>query len=727
MTRPPTSPSPSSEPLFTPAGIIPTDEQRNIQTCRARHVIAMANAGAAKTTTLALRIAESVTRGVWPESIVALTFSGEAARVLKARLVEIGLDEKLARRIRCTTFEEFAQQVLGDFEGGQAPFLASHDAVAPHVRAAVRKLQLENSMRRAPRELWLPEHNDQIFEFLTLAGQLKARLVKPGVEDGESIGERAGFLDLPESVFLLYCLMEAERAGHGDAPRWRAGFDATYDLACMLTSEDCAIELPAFRIVVVDELQDMNPASYAVLEHLLARGNAFFTGAGDFDQVIHRWAGADVNFIRTRFGQGWRSVESLPLTRTYRHGPVLALVTAALKDKEVVSGRRHETRLQLETYATQRDGAGRLAACILDWTKRGGRPDACAVILRAPYQSIHIENALLEAGIGWRVEGLESYLLRSEILMLRGVIAFALEDYESIPGVEKRLQVLQALLFWQQFEWGADRRDDDALKTAAAQPELFDAFLKGKLLKPQTRADKKAAGMSGDAEITSEFHFLEKLAQLRKSGRHHEANALANIRRAESETVDESPAQRNARARLERTLAMLRAAPPDEPAHALLERAVDMLALKSVARQLFIAPSTAAMVARSIDGFIDAARRNAMSLRDFAGWLRKAEVKASRLRASATVLLCTVEAAKGQEFEAVMLPFLEDGAFPMTGCDAAEERNRFYVALTRVRDELTLFVPESAPRVSPYVAAMKIDRARARGSLQLDAQTGFQD
>ena len=46
-------------------GIAP-DEQIAIQTSRARHVIAMANAGAAKTTTLALRIAESITRGVWP-------------------------------------------------------------------------------------------------------------------------------------------------------------------------------------------------------------------------------------------------------------------------------------------------------------------------------------------------------------------------------------------------------------------------------------------------------------------------------------------------------------------------------------------------------------------------------------------------------------------------------------------------------------------------------------
>ena len=114
--------------------------------------------------------------------------------------------------------------------------------------------------------------------------------------------------------------------------------------------------------MIVDELQDMNPATYVVLEHLLARGKAFFTGAGDFDQVIHRWAGADVNFIRSQFGQGWRNVESLPLTRTYRHGPVMALATAALKNKAVVSGRPHETRLRLVPYADPRDAADKVVA-----------------------------------------------------------------------------------------------------------------------------------------------------------------------------------------------------------------------------------------------------------------------------------------------------------------------------------------------------------------------------
>jgi superfamily I DNA/RNA helicase len=165
---------------------------------------------------------------------------------------------------------------------------------------------------------------------------------------------------------------------------------------------------------------------------------------------------------------------------------------------------------------------------------------------------------------------------------------------------------------------------------------------------------------------------------------------------------------------------MLRAAPADAPAHALLERAVDMLQLRRVARDIFIAPSRALMVTRSIEGFIDASRRRNLSLRDFAHWLRKAEVREARLRAAGSVLLCTVEAAKGQEFQAVMLPYLEAGAFPMAGCDRAEESNRFYVAITRVRDELT-FTSRGSRAGQPLRRGDAGRQGRRPGRLQVDA------
>ena len=54
---------------FIPAGITPTDEQRNIQGSRHRTSLVIANAGAAKTTTLALRIGEAISRGMAPEDL----------------------------------------------------------------------------------------------------------------------------------------------------------------------------------------------------------------------------------------------------------------------------------------------------------------------------------------------------------------------------------------------------------------------------------------------------------------------------------------------------------------------------------------------------------------------------------------------------------------------------------------------------------------------------------
>ena len=722
MTR--TMPPSASEtarttPRFQPKGFAPTGEQTEIQTHNARHVIAMANAGAAKTTTLALRIAESITRGVAPEHIVVLTFSAEAARVLQRRLIEIGLESRLARRVRCTTFDEFARDTLRDIEGRETPFLETFEAVAPHVRAAVAELQRLNALRASPRELWLPEHNAQIADFLKIARQLKTQLVRSTLDEDETVVGRADALDIPEGAFSLYRQLEKERAGDGDGCDWRTGFDATYDLACLLSDgESPPPALPKYRVVIVDELQDMNPASYACLEQLLAQGQAFFTGAGDFDQVIHRWAGADVNFIRSHFGSGWRSVKRLTLTMTFRHGPAMALATAALKAKAVVSGRDHAARIEVERYVDGDDAARLTVARVLDWQQRGRRLDDCAIILRSADESIAIENALLEAGIGCRVEGMERYFLRPEVLMLRGVIAFALEDYESIPGVDKRLQVLQALELWQELSWATSRIDD--LKTAATQPELFDAFLHGRLLKPQTAADQAAAALSADEEEEAAQRLLSLATRLRREGRGAEANVLLAQQHRAAHTVSETPAQHYARLRLANALEILRAAPADEAAHLSLERAVRTLDLKQVAQRIFIDPASAEVVVRSIAGFIDSARRLGRPLREFAQWLHDAEEKVAELRKHKTVLLCTVEAAKGQEFGAVILPVLEEGRFPLAGCDRTEESNRFYVATTRMRDELTLLLPADAARASPFVAAMKLDRAVERGRLQLD-------
>ena len=71
---------------FVVRGIVPTAEQSAIQIAPENTIIIEANAGAAKTTTLALRMAESWTRGVQPRDCLALTYTDEAREALTLAL-----------------------------------------------------------------------------------------------------------------------------------------------------------------------------------------------------------------------------------------------------------------------------------------------------------------------------------------------------------------------------------------------------------------------------------------------------------------------------------------------------------------------------------------------------------------------------------------------------------------------------------------------------------------
>ncbi|MGE8588105.1 MAG: UvrD-helicase domain-containing protein, partial [Alcaligenes sp.] len=115
----------SPAPQFVPAGFVPTEEQARIQTSRSRTSLVIANAGAAKTTTLALRIGEALTRGLPPEDILALTFTDEARQVLQTRLVDVGIAYNTARRVNVLTVEEYAQRVLAKVEDGKPESLPS--------------------------------------------------------------------------------------------------------------------------------------------------------------------------------------------------------------------------------------------------------------------------------------------------------------------------------------------------------------------------------------------------------------------------------------------------------------------------------------------------------------------------------------------------------------------------------------------------------------------------
>jgi DNA helicase-2/ATP-dependent DNA helicase PcrA len=705
---------------FTPVGIVPTPEQVEIQTCRNRSIIVMASAGAAKTTTLALRIAESIARNFSPSSIIALTFSKEAATVLKDRLLVLGLNRVQASAVTIETFEEFAKRVLREhIEYSSPSYAETAEAVAQYVRKAVDNIRQRNELRSTPQEIWLPESNEQIADALRLIRRIKGRFILPRIpeeETSESYEERH---NIDHAILTLYREIERTRFDPNGECYWRQNFDAIFDLAQYLDAiPKTQDQLPPYRVIMVDELQDMNPATAYCLDKLIAcsreryQGKAYFTGVGDFDQVIHHWSGADIGFIRQHYIESLAT--KLRLSKTFRHGAAMTYATGAQKNKTITTGREVRSEITLLKYAkgNKIEAAGRVIEAIKRWHKEGHPLKECAIILRNPHQSVYVENALLEAGIGWRLQGLVSYLTRPEILMLRGLIAYALDDYESIPSSQQRFDVLKSLVFWQELGWSENRVE--YLKDYEITAQRYVTFFDESFFKPQTRGDRKASLLSEEEEGEQALERMEWLAELKRQGRHEEANALVQLREQQAEEdkiIEDSPVRRNARERLKLAVDVLKTALVEQSAEEVISQVIDCLDIRRVARRLFIDPMTAQNAVHSMKGFVAAARQQGGSVREFAVWLRQAEEHAAKLRTSQTVLMTTIDSAKGNEYPHVIMPFLENDDFPLRNADVEEERNRFYVAITRMRDALSLVVPAETERVSTFVKDMKIDKA----------------
>ena len=133
--------APVNLPRFIARDLIPTQEQTRIQLARDKVVLVEANAGAAKTTTLALRIGEALARKLAPELILALTFTPQARDVMRARLIEIGIPEASAARIAIMTFEDFAAKVLARSEGDCVEQCTQARQLTQYALAAIDQVQ----------------------------------------------------------------------------------------------------------------------------------------------------------------------------------------------------------------------------------------------------------------------------------------------------------------------------------------------------------------------------------------------------------------------------------------------------------------------------------------------------------------------------------------------------------------------------------------------------------
>lgn len=649
---PPAVTEPASLPdlLYVPQRFEPTEEQQRIQAARARHVLIEANAGAAKTTTLALRIAQALQRGADPAMILALTYTEPAVQALRAQLRWVGLAAEQVDAIRVQTFESFSTAMLEDLEGGRSLALQRLEQIKPYLLRAIERAQTLPGERH-PDELCVDGSPAALAEgllrtFAVLKGRMLIELQAADEAMSPALAEELGFDYLSLRVRSAYEFIR--RGGHPDRPEFRFEGDACYDLARALLMEELSPEgsplALGLALIVVDEMHDTNRAMFTVLKALLnANRRAAFVGVGDRDQVIHSQAGADATFMHDCFVQEIGKPLRLPLTASHRFGSELAQMVGRLAHNKPYAAALHcATEVEPLPCESPRVMAQMVARLAREHMAQTLRKDL-RILLRRPAQSILIERELLKLGVDYRVDGFAPFLRRPEVLLVRGLYAYCSGDFSGFASKPLREQTLAALmLFAGALIESSELRQVDAVTAqrqaiaeATEHPQGMRDFIEGQVLRNASpRALKRLRAAMAVMESGDLQHFGNSFGL---------------------------------------------ALEPEGLARSVLVRKEDVQQVRDNINQLL-----QSIVAEG-EGLAEAFRV-----------LHQQDQIQARMRLNTRVTLSSIESAKGLEFDHVLIPYLSRGEF-VGDVSAAENRNLLYVAMTRARQRLTLAYKADSP------------------------------
>ncbi|HEX9187029.1 MAG TPA: UvrD-helicase domain-containing protein [Vicinamibacteria bacterium] len=398
-----------------------------------------------------------------------------------------------------------------------------------------------------------------------------------------------------------------------------------------------------FPYVLVDEYQDTNRPQYELVRHL-AGPDGNLTVVGDEDQSIYSWRGADISNILD-FEHDFPGARVFRLEENYRSSQRILDAAGALVARNVrrkgktlraVKGAGDPVRLHeaLDEYQEAAWVTERIAAL-----RSRGR---VAVLFRMNAQSRLFEEGLLRLRIPYLVLGGVGFYERKEVKDILAYLRLVQNPRDAV-AFRRVVNVPPRGI-------GAKTVEDIDRAAAAARESPWEAA--------RRLVDEAALPARALSPLR---HFLEVVETLR----------------AESAAGEAGSARTGLRALMERVLHLsgYGATLAREDSQESQDRLENLAELLSAA-----ADYDAREEEPSLSGFLD--RAALLSETD-------------RLRDDVPVLLMTLHAAKGLEFESVFLVGLEEGLLPhsrsLADQEALEEERRLcYVGMTRAMERLHL-------------------------------------
>ncbi len=604
-------------------------------------MLVVAGAGTGKTRVVTRRLAHLVSKGIPPWSLLAVTFTNKAAREMKERVAAlVG-----AAPVWVSTFHSMGARLLrrhGEVLGYPRDFtILDRDDQMAAVRRALSDLEIDSKQFPPARVL-------EAISLWKQAGTLAAA----ATEGASSYADRTR-----ARVYAKY----------EEALRRCAAMDfddLLVNLATLLEAHpDVARALhERFRYVSVDEYQDTNRLQYRISVALAGElRNLCVTG--DPDQSIYSWRGADLRNILD-FQEDFPEAKVVRLERNYRSVRRILRAASALisrnrqRIERGLDSENEEGPLLLRVECLdEHDEAREVCRRVAELREAGTPLGEIAVFYRVNAQSRVIETALRNAGVPYALVGAVAFFQRREVKDLLAYLTVAVNPRQD----EALLRILNVPAR------GLGEKAQERLRTHAAS--------RGVPLRAALAEVKSVSALGRKA--------IEGALALDRILRGLEERKALPARAALSWLVKQIDFLAYA-ASLDGTEESDRA----ENVRELVSAAADYDAREPQA------------AAPSPDGAAPEAPPAGL-----AGFLEEVALVSDTDRTTGTgaagpeggeggVWLMTFHAAKGLEFDAVVITGLEEGLLPHSlseGSDGVEEERRLlYVGLTRARKSVAL-------------------------------------
>lgn len=269
----------------------PSPEQQAILDLGLTSIKVRAGAGTGKTTTVAMVIANLVSRhGVAPEQVLGLTFTNKAAAELADRVRAFLAADDPARQAEIHTYHGFAAQLLSEF-GALVGLDSRYQVITPTFARQILTEVLGTAPPLEHLDITWPTRLDWV---RALGDRLGDHLLTPEVVLAHD--DRCEAADQRREMAMLLQRYEEEKRRLGVVD-----FSDLVMLAAKLMRENqdlADLVRSRYRVVVLDEYQDTNPAQRVLLQTVFGQGFPVIA-VGDEDQTIYEWRGASTeNFAR---------------------------------------------------------------------------------------------------------------------------------------------------------------------------------------------------------------------------------------------------------------------------------------------------------------------------------------------------------------------------------------------------------------------------------------------